>query len=92
MSRCDVCGGDVSQAAEDDLVFMFDRYWHREHFCCTICFCSLLTAEPVLDDAKLYCQAHYVKKRYRTCAGCLDVITGQYFFELDKYWHSTVRV
>lgn len=66
------------------------KYWHPEHFVCTVCGDSFPNGTFFNFDNKPYCAKHQNRgQELPVCGQCHHPITDANFIEaLDKKWHS----
>jgi len=70
------------------LVTAMGRHWHPEHFQCTICKEMLGENDFYENEAKSYCQEHYIELFGRYCAVCGDAILRDGINFLEKDYHE----
>jgi len=63
-----------------------DKSWHSECFVCTVCRAPL-NGPFCHNDGKPYCSDDYQKLFAKRCAGCGNLIQGQFIRAMRGEWH-----
>ena len=66
------------------------KFWHPDHFCCTVCGIGFPDGSFYNFEGKPYCPKHQNRgKELPTCGMCLTQIADPNYIEaLDQKWHS----
>eukprot|EP01117_Protostelium_nocturnum_P003688 TRINITY_DN1496_c0_g1_i1.p1 TRINITY_DN1496_c0_g1~~TRINITY_DN1496_c0_g1_i1.p1 ORF type:complete len:1155 (+),score=559.92 TRINITY_DN1496_c0_g1_i1:114-3578(+) len=87
LQLCAAC----NKAITDSGVNAMGKAWHEDCFHCNVC------KEPIsgsfnFKDGKLYCLPHFAEANAKICAGCSQVISGQFLKAVNKEWHQACFV
>jgi len=65
-----------------------NKKWHPHCFVCSVCK-KPLTNSFLQMDGQNYCAEDYNRVFGKTCAGCQQLISGQFIRAMNKEWHPS---
>ena len=85
--NCEGCGEYIKGQGLQAL----GKKWHSECFACVVCR-KPLSGSFLHKDGKPYCPEDFQKVFAKVCAGCNNVIQGQFIKALGREWHTACFV
>ncbi|KAI9247527.1 hypothetical protein BY458DRAFT_527133 [Sporodiniella umbellata] len=81
---CHTCQEPIEKQA----LKVLGKYYHENHFCCTVCKLPIGQEQFKVYQDEPYCQEDYRKKFGKKCSGCSQFLQGEYINALGQMWHK----